>query len=233
MVRFSELVIENPRIKEIDINPLLVSPEHLIALDARVVLHEASMADADLPKPAIRPYPVQYVSPWKMKNGEEVVIRPIRPEDEPKIVEFHGKLSERTVLQRYFQPINFSQRTEHQRLTRICFIDYNREMSLVAELNGEIIAVGRLSKLHGVPEADLFALVADGFQGNGIGTELYRRLLQVARDSQVSTVHSHMLWENEQMQNICKLLGFAIGERTAEGIIPASLSLELAGGKQA
>ena len=68
-----------------------------------------------------------------MKDGNEVVIRPIRPEDEPLMVEFHEKLSERSVYLRYFQPLKLRQRTAHERLTRICFIDYDREMALVAE----------------------------------------------------------------------------------------------------
>src|SRR3954466_2248056 len=71
LVRFSELVIENPRIADIEINPLLASPDSLVALDARVILHAASIADADLPRPAIRPYPIQYVSKFTSKDGLE------------------------------------------------------------------------------------------------------------------------------------------------------------------
>jgi acetyltransferase len=126
LVRFSELVVENPWIKEIDINPLLASAERLLALDARVVLHDAGMQEEDLPKSAIRPYPEKYVSEWKMKDGQTVTIRPIRPEDEPVMTDFHTKLSERTVYLRYFQPLKLSQRTAHERLTRICFNDYDR-----------------------------------------------------------------------------------------------------------
>jgi acetyltransferase len=217
LVRFSELVVENPRIKEIDINPLLASPDRLLALDARVVLHEAEIADENLPQSAIRPYPEQYVSNWKTNSGEEVVIRPIRPEDEPKIVEFHKELSERSVYLRYFQPLKLSQRTTHERLTRICYIDYNREMALVAERvneqgKAEIVAVGRMSKLHGVAEAELAALVRDGFQGKGLGSELYRQLLQIARDEKLSKVHSNMLRENLEMKAICQSLGFTLSD---------------------
>jgi len=88
LVRFSELVVEQPRIRESDINPLLASPDHLLALDARVVLFGPEVREEALPRPAIRPYPAQYVSRWTMKDGCEVVIRPIRPEDEPLMVEF-------------------------------------------------------------------------------------------------------------------------------------------------
>jgi acetyltransferase len=147
MVRFSQLVVEQPWIREIDINPLLASSDRLLALDARVVLHPADTPESKLSKPAIRPYPIQYVAPWILKGGEEVQIRPIRPEDEPLMVKFHQKLSERTVYMRYFQPLKLSQRTAHERLTRICFVDYDREMALVTVRRGddgepEIIAVG-------------------------------------------------------------------------------------------
>ena len=231
LVRFSELVVENPRIKEIDINPLLASPEHLLALDARVVLHEAEVPYEKLPQSAIRPYPEQYVSRWKLASGEEVLIRPIRPEDEPMMVDFHKELSERSVYLRFFQPLKLSQRTAHARLTRICFIDYNREMALVAEHRNqqgetEIVAVGRMSKLHGVPEAKLAAVVRDGFQGKGLGSELYRRLLQIARAEKLSTIHSDMLPENVEMRTICKALGFKLCESNRNGnLILAELAL--------
>jgi acetyltransferase len=231
LVRFSELVVENPRIKEIDINPLLASPERLLALDARVVLHEADVPDEKLPQSAIRPYPEQYVSKWKMTDGEQVLVRPIRPEDEPKIIQFHKKLSERSVYLRYFEPLQLSERTAHERLTRICFIDYNREMALVAERQGEqgepeIVAVSRMSKLHGVPEAELAVIVRDGFQGKGLGSELYRQMLQIARDEKLDKLHSNLLDENHGMISICQRLGFTLANAGREdNLILAELTL--------
>ena len=231
MVRFSDLVIENPAIREIDINPVLASPERLLALDARVVVHDKSVPDAELPRSAIRPYPSQYVSEWTMKGGEQVLIRPIRPEDEPLMIEFHKKLSERSVYLRYFQPLKLTQRTAHERLTRICFIDYDREMALVAERkkadgSPDIIAVGRLSKIHGRPEAELAALVQDELQAKGLGVELYRRLIQVARDQHLHTVHSNMLGENKEMQHLCKRLGFKLSAPDLEdNLVLAELTL--------
>ena len=226
LVRFSELVVENPWIKELDINPLLASPERLLALDARVVLHDLDKKEEDLPHPAIRPYPAQYDVPWKMKGGETVEIRPIRPEDEPEMIDFHTKLSERTVYLRYFQPLKLSQRTAHERLTRICFNDYDREMALVVERKKpdgtcEIVAVGRLSKQHGRNEAELAALVRDEFQGKGIGTELYRRLLEVAKDEKIAKVVSTMLGENREMRRVCEKLGFNIREELEDNMVKA------------
>ena len=130
MVRFSHLVVEQKWIKEIDINPLLASPERLLALDARVIVHEIDARVCDIPRPAIRPYPTQYISPWTDEDGTQIIIRPIRPEDEPLLVKFHGTLSERSVSLRYFHAMKFTARVAHERLTRICFIDYDREMAL-------------------------------------------------------------------------------------------------------
>jgi acetyltransferase len=231
LVRFSELVVENPRIKEIDINPLLASPDRLLALDARVVLHEAEVSDDKLPQSAIRPYPEQYVSSWKTANGKDVLIRPIRPEDEPKLIEFHKALSERSVSQRYLEPLKFSERIAHERLTRICFIDYNREMALVVEQKNskgepEIVAVGRMSKIHGLPEAELAVLVRDESQGQGLGKELYRRLLLIARDEKLRKLHSNMLRDNAQGRAMCQALGFTFsGEDRADSILLAQLAL--------
>ncbi len=97
LVRFSRLVVEQPWIREIDINPLLASPERLLALDARVVLHGPRSRRGHLPRPAIRPYPAQYVDPLDGEGRRRVLIRPIRPEDEPLLVKFHETLSERSV----------------------------------------------------------------------------------------------------------------------------------------
>ena len=145
-----------------------------------------------LPKPAIRPYPVQYVKPWRFEDGTEVLIRPIRPEDEPLIAQFHTLLSERSVYQRYFHFMNLDQRTSHDRLVRVCFGDYDREIALVAERQ-EILAVGRLSKSHLANEAELAVLIADEYQSRGLGTELWRRLLDIARIEKLDQVTAEIL----------------------------------------
>jgi len=231
LVRFSELAVEQPWIKEIDINPLLASSERLLALDARVVLHGPEVAEDDLPRPAIRPYPLRYVAPWRLKNGEEVVIRPVRPEDEPALVRFHAALSERSVYLRYFQPMKLSTRTAHERLTRICFLDYDREMALVAEPRNprsgqpEVIAVARLSKLHGVNEAEAAIVIGDDYQHQGLGTELYRRLAQIARDEKIARIVSTMLGENREMRAICQKLGFRIHADMEEQTVKAELAV--------
>ena len=230
LVRFSQLVVEQPWIEEIDINPLLASSERIVALDARVVVHGLEMTEDKLPTTAIRPYPIHLVRPWKMKDGGDVVIRPIRPEDEPLMIEFHKKLSERSVYLRYFQPLKLTQRTAHERLTRTCFIDYNREMALVAERKNEageaeILAVGRLSKLHGRDEAELAAVATDAAQHKGLGTELYRRLIELARDAKLTRVVSTMLPENREMRAVCVKHGFKMFSSLEDNAIRAELEL--------
>jgi acetyltransferase len=216
LVRFSQFVLEQRWIAEIDINPLLASPDRLIALDARIILHDPALTLDQLPKPAIRPYPSQYVSTWTMKDGNQVTIRPIRPEDEPLIAKFHETLSDRSVYLRYFCSLSLSRRVAHERLLRICFGDYDREMALVAEDTdpgtGErrIIGVGRMNKLHTRNEAEVAALVTDRYQKLGLGYELLRRVVQIARDEKVSQVSAEMLPDNIAMQAVFRRLGFNI-----------------------
>jgi acetyltransferase len=214
MVRFSGLVLEHRRIQEIEINPLLASPGKLITLDARVVLHGADVDVDRLPRPAIRPYPTQYVTPWTGRDGLSVTNRPIRPEDEPLVVRFHEKLSEDTIYLRFFQTLKLSRRIAHDRLIRTCHTDYDREMALVSDYKDpqtgerEIIAMGRLSRLDDRDEAEFSLLVRDGFQRRGLGTELLRRLVAIGRDERLSRISAVILPQNRGMLRICEKLGF-------------------------
>jgi len=231
LVRFSSLVVEQPGIREIEINPLLASSDGLLALDARVILHDAAIGARDLPKSAIRPYPEQYACEWKMQ-GELITIRPIRPEDEPLMARFHKQLSEQSVYFRYFHLMALNQRVAHERLTRICFIDYDREMALVAErrdpLTGErqILGVGRLTKVHGRSEAEFAAIVADAFQRSGLGFELVRRLIDIGRAEELERITADILPENRAMQTICRRLGFRLSESFADGVVKAQIALD-------
>ena len=183
-----------------------------------------------MPGTVIRPYPSQYVVPWITQNGDTLTIRPIRPEDEPLLVWFHQALSERSVFLRYFQQLQLAQRVAHERLTRICFIDYDREMALVAERRSasgqpEILGVGRLSKLHGANEAEVAFLVSDQFQQHGLGTELLRRLIQVARDEKVQRIVGYVLPENRLMRRVFEKLGFRLAPEPREALLRAELQL--------
>jgi acetyltransferase len=230
MVRFSYLVAEQRWIKEIDINPLLASERALIALDARVVLHPVHISEAELPRTAITPYPVEYVAPWTLHDGTDVLIRPIRPEDEPLLVEFHHTLSEQSVYQRYFHPFPLSERIAHERLTRIAFINYEREMALVAERRDEaykphIIGVGRLIKLRGGKEAEFAILISDEYQHQGLGTELLSRLVAIGRREGVKRIIADILPDNAAMIRVSEQVGFTCRYSAEDGVVKAELVL--------
>lgn len=231
LVRFSRLLVDQRRIKEMDINPLLASAGHLLALDARIALYGPQVAEKDLPRSAIRPYPARYISRWKMKNGEQVLIRPIRPEDEPLMVKFHETLSEKSVYLRYFHMENLDARVAHDRLIRKCFIDYDREIALVADralpstLGHEIMGVGRLSKLRDAKEGEVAVLVSDRYQNLGLGTELLRRLIQVGHDEELQEIVANVLPENVVMQALADRFGFKVRQTGDPGTVVAVLNL--------
>jgi acetyltransferase len=214
LVRFSQLVIEQRWIKEIDINPLLVSANQIVALDARVLLHDPQKHEADLPRSPIRPYPIEYVTTRKIA-GVQVTIRPIRPEDEPLMVNFHKTLSDRSVYLRYFGIVSLEKRIMHERLRRICFIDYDREIALVVDLKNrdgphQILGVGRLIKEHGTDEAEFAILVSDPWQGKGFGSELLKLLVQIGRKEDLRRITGRISQENTTMKAVSKQVGFTL-----------------------
>jgi acetyltransferase len=221
VVAFSQLVAEQRWIKEIDINPLLVSENQMIALDARVILHGPEVAEADVPRPAIRPYPLQYVWPFAMRDGTQVVVRPIRPEDEPRMIDFHGTLSDESVHQRYFGTMRLEERVAHQRLRRICFNDFDREIALVVERDGRILGVGRLSKSHGANEAEFAIVIGNPWQGQGLGTELLHRLVQIGRDENLDRIKARILPTNHEMIAVARRVGFHVEHDENSGLCVA------------
>jgi acetyltransferase len=230
LVHFSQLVMEQPWIREIDINPLLATPDHLLALDARIVVHDSGMTAESLPRAAIRPYPAQYVWEWKLKDGTPVTIRPIRPEDEPLMVQFHHTLSERSVYLRYFCSLSLSTRVEHERLVRICFGSYDRGFALLADRKNpetghhEVLGVGRFSAIHR-GEAEAAVLVSDQWQGRGLGTELLAVVARVAREEKFKRLSGEILRDNLATQAIFKKVGFKL--RSMEDPSSVSALLEL------
>lgn len=231
LVRFSQLVAEQRWIKEIDINPLVASASGLIALDARMVLHSAEAREDELPRPGIRPYPSQYVARCRLRDNTIAILRPIRPEDEPLMIEFHKTLSEQSVRFRYFSLLKLETRIAHERLTRICFNDYDREIALVIDYKNpqtarhEILGVGRLSKLHGLDEAEWAIMISDQWQGHGLGTKLLRLLVEIGRKEKLSRIFAHILPDNSVMQHVSKKVGFKLHFDSKEDEWKAELAL--------
>lgn len=142
---------------------------------------------------------------------------------------FHEKLSSETVYLRYLENLKLDQRIAHERLTRICFIDYDQDMTLVAitgpEGSEEVIAVARLIKLHGLNEAEFSVLVRDDFQRRGLGAALLDRSLTIARDENIASVLAFMLPENLAMQKIATRSGFVLHPSADNRLVVARRSI--------
>lgn len=212
LVHFSQLIVENLAIKECDINPLFVSSQHIIALDARIVLYGK---EEPLPSLAIRPYPSNYIAKGKLLDGTDITLRPIRPEDEPATVAFHHELSENSVRQRYFEFISLSERIAHERLVRICFNDYDRELAIVAEspdllIEGRptIVGIGRISREAIAGNAELTMIIADAYHNKGLGTLLLQHLLECAKGEGIKRISALILSENSGMIHLCRKFNF-------------------------
>jgi acetyltransferase len=160
----------------------------------------------------------------------QVLIRPIRPEDEPLMARFHATLSERSVYLRYFHMLPLETRIAHERLTRICFSDHDHGVALVAERRNpatgerEILGVGRLVKADQANEAEFAVLISDEFQGHGLGMELVKRLLEIARSAGFGRLTADILGENRQMVEICRHLGFQL-RYDGDGVVKADLEM--------
>jgi acetyltransferase len=242
LVHFSQLIVEQRWLKEVVINPLLVVPKmssllkndvahdgSILALDARMVLHDPATRTADLPRLAIQPYPTRYSQNITLRDGTPIVIRPIRAEDEPRIVDFHQTVSADSIYLRFFHHIPLEERIRHERLTRICYIDYDREMALVAVRDdGAIIGVGRLVKVDPAlsgGDAEFALLLSDSVQRRGLGAELLRRLVRVGHDWGCARVVADILPDNFGMINVSRKVGFTIRHDYTEEVVKAELVL--------
>jgi acetyltransferase len=131
---------------------------------------------------------------------------------------------------RYLHPMMLNQRVTHERLSRICFVDYDREIALVAESEDaatnekRIMAVARLSRVHDTDDAELTILVNDAFQGQGLGTEMVKRLLDIGREEKIARVIAHISQENHTMQDLCQRMGFKLNP-PKDGRVLAEIAL--------
>ena len=216
LVRFSQLVVEQRRIAEIDINPLSVSKEGMLALDARVVLQPPECREEALPQFAIRPYPTEYTTAYKLPDGSSAMIRAVRPEDESTLLIFRQTFLEPGGGMRSSSLKQLDGCFRQDLLKPMCFIDYDLEMLLVVERlhpsegSNEIVATGRLTKLHEVNEAEISLLVGAAWQGQGLGTELLKRLVQVGHGEKLERIFAVIQSGNEAMRKMALKLGFKI-----------------------
>ncbi len=225
LVQISYMICEQRLIQGMEINPIVISPKRIVALNASILLYPLETPVEVFPKLAIRPYSNEDTYSWTSKKGTDVLLRPIRPEDENLMIRFHETLSDNTVYFRYFQLQPLHVRTQHERLTEICFVDYDRSIALVAieknKTTGEqsILGVGRIVKIHGTQDAEFALMISDLYQGHGLGTEMLRRLIQISRTEGVKRLYGTILPENRAMLRVCAKLGFVLKKPTGHEVI--------------
>jgi acetyltransferase len=210
LTTLSNIVVDFPEIAEIDINPLVIADGKACAVDARIVI-DASVLEGKpkFPHLVITPYPTRYITPWRLSDGTEVILRPIRPEDEPMIGEFLRTLSEETLRQRYF--VNHLD-ISHELLVRFVNNDYDREIAIVAELDRgkkkRIIGVGRLTGAADRGRSEFAVVVHDGWQGRGLGFKLTDTIIGIAQEKGLKEIRGYVDSNNRRMLRVVAELGF-------------------------
>jgi acetyltransferase len=232
LLRLSELACELPELVELDINPLLVSDRGAIALDARAAVRAPEPGAARYAHVAIEPYPAQLGRTLTLPSGETLTLRPIRPEDARIEQSFVRGLSAEA---RYFRFHQGLQELTPQMLVRFTQLDYDREMAFIAVLEqagGErAVGVSRYVQNADGQSCEFALVVADAFQGQGIGTGLMRALIDHARGRGLARMAGEVLSENASMLELVAHLGFRI-QRNAEARL-RTVTLELDGRRDA
>jgi acetyltransferase len=228
VLMFSQFLVDFPQIKEIDINPLLINEKEATILDARIVVDKEKIFKKFEPHEhmVISPYPKKYEILWLLKNGQEVLLRPIKPEDEPMWLEMFQSLSEESIRYRFFQMLKD---TPHEVRVRYCNIDYDREIALVAEMveNGKrkILGVSRLIIESDEKSGEMAFLVSDNWQGLGLGTKMVDYVLDIAKEKGINKVNAIILQDNYCALSLTKKMGFKIDYLT-DGTVKATLNLK-------
>jgi len=209
MINFSQMIIDHPEIQEVDINPLIAVDDELTAVDARIVIDKNPK---DKPHLIISPYPTKYIKKVKLKDGSEITLRPIKPEDEYMWQDMFDSFSQETVRYRFFRIIKD---TPHEMRTRYCNIDYDREMGIVAEVKEKnkrkIIGVTRIISRPGHDDEAEFALVvSDKWHRLGLGSEFVDFTIKIAEDKKLKKLFGVVLKDNVPMITLCREKKFKI-----------------------
>ena len=226
LVSFSNLIVDFPEIEEMDINPIAISNGRACALDARIILdRNLSVSASPYPHLVITPYPTRFVMPWRMSDGTEVLLRPIRPEDEPLQHEMLTSLSEESLRARFFQTIKS---ISHEMHVRMCNIDYDREMAIVAELKTEtgrkLIGMVRLIVEPDGKKGEYAVIVHDDYQGRGLVYKLMDLVIGIAQEKGLEEFYGYVHPGNKRMLKACAKLGMS-SERTVDGLVRVRLHL--------
>jgi acetyltransferase len=226
LVKFSQMVIDFPEIKEIDINPLIVNEKDAVAVDARIVIDEDRVMRQVQPHEhlVIAPYPTKYVLQWTLKDATVVTLRPIKPEDETLFEELFKSFSEETMRFRFFRIIKD---VSHEALTRYCNLDYDREIAIVAETQKDkrrIIGAVRLILEPGGNQGEFAVVVGDQWQGLGVGTKLMDYIIEIGRDIGLKKMYGYVMPSNVKMVHLCSAKGLKL-EQIDEDVLIATLEL--------
>ncbi len=223
LVRISQLVTDFPEIVELDINPLMLTHGRMVAVDARIIIEPSPV-----PAPrhlTISPYPNQYESDWLMRDGTPVLLRPMKPEDEPLVADFLHKCSDDTIYFRYFKLIK---NWTHEMLIRFTQNDYDRELGLMAIGQAPspevMMGVSRLVIDRSRGAAEFAVIVADPWQGKGLGPKLVEQVIAVARDQEVKLLYGEVLSANQPMLDLAKKTGFVL-QRSSAGVVRIEMAL--------
>jgi len=221
------MIIDFPEIREMDINPIAVSEGKAFALDARIILDQDGFGgkSAAYPHLVITPYPTRYVTPWHLSDGTEVILRPIRPEDEPLEHEMLTSVSPETIRSRFYQSLK---QISHAMHVRSCNIDYDREMAIVAEIRREkqkrLIGIGNLI-IDAKGTAGEFAIIVhDEFQGRGLAAKLLDILVGIASERGLNEFYGFLEPTNHRMTALCERLGMT-RSRVSNDLVRVGLSL--------
>ncbi len=222
LIRLSYLVADHPEIMELDVNPLLATPNEVLALDARIVINRAAILHPVRPYShlAIRPYPEELTKRVTLSDGTSAVFRPIKPEDEPMWHELLASCSPESIQLRF--RCSFKA-TTHEMAMRFCFIDYDRELAIVAEIQIEdgrkIIGVGRLAADADHHEAEFAILVGDPWQGLGLGALLTDYCLDICPQWGIESVVAEVSPENHRMLHIFRERGFTLNRSVSQDTV--------------
>ncbi|EAQ80375.1 bifunctional acetate--CoA ligase family protein/GNAT family N-acetyltransferase [Blastopirellula marina] len=224
LMRISYLVADYPEIKELDINPLLATEDDVVALDARIILDRDAFLNPPRPYShlAIRPYPEELTRTAYLSDGTEILLRAVKPEDEPLWIDLHNNCSEQTI---WFRFRYLFKETTHEMASRFCYIDYDREMALVAEIldNGErkLIGTSRLVADPDRREADYGVLVSDAYQGRGLGSILTNYSIKICKDWGMKEMVAETTPDNNRMIEIFRKWKFELDFKTADDAVLA------------
>ncbi len=211
LLRVSEMVCELPLLQEMDINPLILDENGVLAADARIVVQFRQPSPDRYAHMAIYPYPMHLVSEWQMTDGTEITIRPIRPEDAALVKKFVHDLSDES---KYFRFMNSVQELTEEMLARLTQLDYSREMALVAvveEIGKEVeLGVARYAINPDGNTCEFALVIADNIAGKGLGQKLMVSLMEAARSKGLTVIEGEVLNNNHRMLKLMTRLGFTL-----------------------